>query len=311
MMRNIDTSLFLDIADSLGISSPAIVEKDYWGTQLLREIAALQPDGYRLVFSGGTCLAKAYKNTFRMSEDIDIKMVPNAATRTLSNSQQHKLRGAIHDMIKNIVASSDCFELVDAKKLSDRKFQQFLIQYPREHETSSALRPHIQLDLTESVLLEDPVNLPLGSLYAYALKESVEINGMACVTVNSVAIEKFVSLLRRTALHSRDGDRADDQTLIRHVYDLHLISNSLDAPDNLQNLVEQVIDIDKKQFGNQHIDFVVDAKNELRYGLSLLLEQPQHEARYKQFIGPLVYHPSPDDWHEAISTVQSLAEKWL
>lgn len=77
MMRNIDTSLFLDIADSLGISSPAIVETDNWGTQLLREISELQFDGYRLVFSGGTCLAKAYKNTFRMSEDIDIKMVPD------------------------------------------------------------------------------------------------------------------------------------------------------------------------------------------------------------------------------------------
>lgn len=50
MMRNIDTSLFLDIADSLGISSPAIIEKDYWGTQLLREISELQLDGYRLVF---------------------------------------------------------------------------------------------------------------------------------------------------------------------------------------------------------------------------------------------------------------------
>lgn len=311
MMRNIDTSFFLDVADSLGISSPAIVEKDYWGTQLLREISELQPDGYRLVFSGGTCLAKAYKNTFRMSEDIDIKMVPDAATKALSNSQQHKLRGAIHDMVQGIVDRSDCFELADAKKLSDRKFQKFLIQYPREHETSSALRPQIQLDLTESVLLEEPVNLPLGSLYANALKQPVEISSMACVTLNSVAIEKFVSLLRRTALHSRNSERADDQTLIRHVYDLHLISNSLSTPDNLQNLVEHVIDIDKKQFGNQHIDYVVDAKNELRYGLSLLLEQPKHEARYKQFIGPLVYHPSPANWHEAISTVQKLAEKWL
>ena len=54
MMRNIDTSLFLDIADSLDISSPAIIKKDYWGTQLLREISELRLDGYRLVFSGAT-----------------------------------------------------------------------------------------------------------------------------------------------------------------------------------------------------------------------------------------------------------------
>lgn len=60
-MTIIDTSLFLDIADALGISSPAIVEKDYWGTQLLKQLPALEPEGYRLVFSEGTCLAKAHQ----------------------------------------------------------------------------------------------------------------------------------------------------------------------------------------------------------------------------------------------------------
>ena len=246
-----------------------------------------------------------------MSEDIDIKMVPDAATTALSNSKQHKLRGAIHDLIQDMVHSADCFALEAAKKLNNRKFQKFLVQYPREHETSSALRPHIQLDLTESVLLEEPINLPLGSLYANALNEPVEISSMACVTLNSVAIEKFVSLLRRTALHSRNSERADDHTLIRHVYDLHLICDAIGDPDNLRSLVEQVIAIDEAQFGSRHFDYAADAKNELRYGLSLLLEQPKHEARYNQFIGPLVYHPSPADWYEAISTVRKLAAAWL
>jgi hypothetical protein len=79
----------------------------------------------------------------------------------------------------------------------------------------------------------------------------------------------------------------------------------------LRSLVEQVIAIDEAQFGSRHFDYAADAKNELRYGLSLLLEQPKHEARYNQFIGPLVYHPSPADWHEAISTVRKLAAAWL
>jgi len=73
-MKAFDASVFLDVADALGISSPAIVEKDYWATQLLREISQLKPRGFQFVFSGGTCLAKAHQNTFRMSEDIDIQM---------------------------------------------------------------------------------------------------------------------------------------------------------------------------------------------------------------------------------------------
>lgn len=311
-MSTVDSSLFLDIADALGISSPAIVEKDYWATQLLKEISQLTPEGFQLVFSGGTCLAKAHQNTFRMSEDIDIKMIPNAATLAQSKNQQRQLRRNIHQLILNIISDSGIFKLVaDPKKRNEGKYQQFLIEYPREHDTPDALRPHLQLDLTESDLLEEPIELSLSSLYASTLKEAGEIQNIACVTVHSTASEKFISLLRRTASHARDNSRADDETLIRHVYDLHLIYESMASPADLKLMVKRVIEIDKSQFGNQHEEFVNDAHSELRYGLSLLIEQAHHQERYDQFIGPLVYHPSPAKWDEAISSVQELADHWL
>ena len=311
-MKTVDTSLFLDIADALGISSPAIVEKDYWATQLLKEISELTPKGYQLVFSGGTCLAKAHQNTFRMSEDIDIQMIPHPETATLANNQQRQLRRDIHQLILNIIEDSDLFKLASTpQKRSEGKYQQFLIEYPREHDTPAALRPHLQLDLTESNLLEDPVELSLSSLYVSTLKIKSEIKKITCVTINSTASEKFVSLLRRTASHARDSSRADDKTLIRHAYDLHLIFITMASPQTLKPMVQRVIEIDKKQFGRQHKEFVENANLELRYGLSLLIEQPQHQERYNQFIGPLVYHPSPAQWNEAIASIQSLADCWL
>ena len=311
-MSTIDSSLFLDIADALGISSPAIVEKDYWATQLLKEISQLTPEGFQLVFSGGTCLAKAHQNTFRMSEDIDIKMIPNADTLAQSKNQQRQLRRDIHQLILNIISDSGIFKLAaDPKKRNEGKYQQFLIEYPRDHDTLEALRPRLQLDLTESDLLEDPVELSLSSLYASTLKEPGEVQSIACVTVHSTASEKFVSLLRRTASHARDNSRPDDKTLIRHVYDLHLIYESMTSPSTLKPMVEQVIEIDKSQFGNQHKEFVNNANSELRYGLSLLIDEAHHQERYNQFIGPLVYHPSPAKWDEAISSVQELADHWL
>ena len=252
-MSTVDSSLFLDIADALGISVPAIVEKDYWATQLLKEISQLTPEGFQLVFSGGTCLAKAHQNTFRMSEDIDIKIIPNSSTLALSKNQQRQLRWDIHQLILNIISDSGTFKLVaDPKKRNEGKYQQFLIEYPREHDNPYALRPHLQLDLTESDLLEDPIELSLSSLYASTLKEVGEVQNIACVTVHSTASEKFVSLLRRTASHARDNSRADDETLIRHVYDLHLIYESMASPADLKLMVKRVIEIDKSQFGNQH-----------------------------------------------------------
>lgn len=311
-MSEIDASFFLDVADALGISSPAIVEKDYWATQFLKEISTLNPTGYQLVFSGGTCLSKAHQNTFRMSEDIDIKMIPHPETVALSKNKQRQLRREIHQLVLDIIASSNCFKLAsDPTKRNESKFQQFLIEYPRDHAPLDALRPHLQLDLTESILLEDSVKLPLSSLYAKTLKEEGEIQNIACVTVNSTASEKFVSLLRRTALYARDNSKADDETLIRHAYDLHLIYKLMARPAELKPMVQQVIEIDKVQFGNQHQEFVNDPNAELRYGLSLLIDQAHHQERYKQFIGPLVYHPSPATWDEVILSLQSLADHWI
>ena len=311
-MDTVDPSLFLDIADALGISSPVIVEKDYWATQLLKALSVLQPDGYQFVFSGGTCLAKAHQNTFRMSEDIDIIMVPHDETLALSKNQQRQLRRATHQLVLDTINRSSQFKLIKEPGKSNKgKHQQFLISYPSNHENIAALRPHLQLDLTQSCLLEPPITLSLSSLYSSTMRNSPEVQSMACVTVNSTASEKFVSLLRRTAAHARDSSRADDNTLIRHAYDLHLIYSSMKAPEDLRPMVQQVLEIDQIQFGNRHPELANDANKELLYGLSILTEQPRYQERYEQFIGPLVYNPSPASWSEVISSTQALAKHWL
>ncbi|RUR29705.1 hypothetical protein ELY33_12230 [Vreelandella andesensis] len=72
---NIDPGMFPDVADALGVDSPAIVEKDVYAVQLLCLLSKLRSETFELVFAGGTSLAKAHHKLFRMSEDIDIKLV--------------------------------------------------------------------------------------------------------------------------------------------------------------------------------------------------------------------------------------------
>ena len=84
---NIDPGLFPDVADALGIDSPAIVEKDVYAVQLLSLLSHLRSETFELVFAGGTSLAKAHRNIFRMSEDIDIKLVAHVgATAQVSRT---------------------------------------------------------------------------------------------------------------------------------------------------------------------------------------------------------------------------------
>lgn len=55
---------------------PAIIEKDYYVTEVLRIIA--KSAGDKVIFKGGTSLAKGWNLIQRFSEDIDIFLDPGA-----------------------------------------------------------------------------------------------------------------------------------------------------------------------------------------------------------------------------------------
>ncbi len=57
-----DTGIALELAST-------VVEKDYYITQVIHALSGTENDFFRLIFAGGTCLAKAHKIVKRMSED--------------------------------------------------------------------------------------------------------------------------------------------------------------------------------------------------------------------------------------------------
>lgn len=96
------TELFPDVADALGIESVAIVEKDYYIVELLRLVQPLAFDTHQLVFAGGTALSKAGISLNRMSEDVDIKLVPAADfSRNFSRNQRKNIRKDIIQAVSN------------------------------------------------------------------------------------------------------------------------------------------------------------------------------------------------------------------
>jgi predicted nucleotidyltransferase component of viral defense system len=303
--------IFAEVADFLNITNPAIVEKDYFLIQLLRLLSTTDTDGYRLIFAGGTCLAKVYKHTYRMSEDIDLKLVPDAATKLLSNSAQRTLRKRIHLNITNQILDSGLFtNNQDPVVRNERRFLQLLLNYPNAFPSSAALRTHIQLELTESELLQPVTYHPVSSLYADVTNKVPEVEQFACVSLVSTAAEKLISLLRRTALASRYAERPDDDQLIRHAYDLYQIKAELVDKSEFKQLIDLVIETDVMQFGEQHPEFKAEPRKELLFGLTQL-EDPKYAERYRRFIGPLVYHPQPVAWGDALKAVQLLTKQHI
>jgi predicted nucleotidyltransferase component of viral defense system len=90
----------------------AIIEKDYYVTEALRLIATKAPD--KIIFKGGTSLAKGWNLIQRFSEDIDVFLDPlafkvqqellrHADIRTTMNIYTHAVPAALREANSKVV----------------------------------------------------------------------------------------------------------------------------------------------------------------------------------------------------------------
>ena len=77
------TSIINDYSQEFGIA-PQFVEKDYYVVKVLSEISKINYPDLKIIFSGGTCLSKAYHKIQRFSEDIDFRIL-----KKLTNSKKN------------------------------------------------------------------------------------------------------------------------------------------------------------------------------------------------------------------------------
>ena len=65
----------LEVQKYFDLPSPVLVEKDWYVVRALAAINAADVKPFRLVLSAGTALSRAHRLTWRMSGDIDLKIV--------------------------------------------------------------------------------------------------------------------------------------------------------------------------------------------------------------------------------------------
>lgn len=73
--------LIEQVADKTGYRQD-VIEKDYYVSMILQELAAFQKDGLPAYFKGGTALYKALHSVRRFSEDIDLSVDVRDCSRT-------------------------------------------------------------------------------------------------------------------------------------------------------------------------------------------------------------------------------------
>ena len=124
-MLHYDKDLFeqiiLKTADYKEIEA-GIIEKDYYVTLVLKEIANRYPD---IVFKGGTSLSKCYKIIDRFSEDIDLNIMGDTKP---GESKRRNLKAHIVDAIEYCKLT-----LTEPESIRSRRdFNKYVIDYIKE-----------------------------------------------------------------------------------------------------------------------------------------------------------------------------------
>ncbi|WP_353500431.1 nucleotidyl transferase AbiEii/AbiGii toxin family protein [Vibrio chaetopteri] len=303
---------FLEVSDLLELGNPSITEKDYWVVSLLAMLESVESEHHQLVFSGGTALAKSNIKILRMSEDVDIKLIPTQEFLEKGTNARKKARKALVDNLITRLADHSYLDYCDKKVRDEYRYVEIVIEYPQQYKQAPCLRPFIKLELIETIELEGVEPRSVSSLVAQSYHQPAEVNSISCISIDSTLVEKVLSMLRRTMLVKRNPQRKDDRTLVRHIYDVHCISHGHTINmDVLKPMFDTVLEEDKNRYGNQHQEFVDDPRNELNLGLEEIENNEQFRKRFADFVAPMVYNSDPHDFDTCFASFKGISEQLI
>lgn len=207
--------------------TPAFVEKDYWITLILYNLANSSFSD-SVVFKGGTSLSKGYRLINRFSEDIDIAMIEenlsgNALKTKIRNIEKEITVGFTETVDPNITSKGSMFRksvfeypssisgilIGNTARRIIVEINSFANPYPYEKQEISSFITEFLLDTNQQETIKT-YNLQGFSLNVLDKRRTM--------------IEKLVSLVRFS--FSENPTQAI-QSKIRHFYDLYYLA--LDA----------------------------------------------------------------------------------
>jgi predicted nucleotidyltransferase component of viral defense system len=286
----------------------AVIEKDYYVTQVIHALSGIENSYFQLVFCGGTCLAKAHKIVHRMSEDVDFKV---QLKKTNENFSKTRLLKELKDFRSHIKSKLTLPGLTANEPIvrNEGQYSRIELNYISAFPASAALRPHILLEFTLSNIHLAIDNLSVKTIIEDYLKNIIifEPCFTKCVSVDETFIEKWVGLTRRIIAIER-AYHHDDKALIRHVYDLNAIRNAGRINTDFLNLAKIIINNDAKQFKNQHPEYAINPSDEVKRSIDLLKNNPIWEARYQEFIEEMVYDATGVlEYKKAIAEIEQMS----
>jgi hypothetical protein len=274
-----DPQLVQQIADTLG-TDPGLIEKDWHVVRALKTLAALDLGEARLVFTGGTCLSKAWGLIQRFSEDVDFKAV---VPESYSRSQRRELRKAVEASLLDVG-----FLLAAAPKVGDEgRFFIIYLDYGSAFPTLNGLRSHIQVEVSLRTPKLPAIARSVQSFVAQAGRSAAEVAAIDCADPVETAAEKLSALAWRVLSHERGGV-GEDPSMIRHLHDLAALETRAAAAASFAALARDIASLDS---GRGSAGRPQEFNALLRAMLADLTAKPHWRTDYEMYIRAVSYAP--------------------
>src|SRR5450759_2058164 len=292
----------LEVQKHFGLPSPALVEKDWYVVKALAAIVAVDAAPFRLVFGGGTALSRAHRLIRRMSEDIDLKIVSHAP---LARPALRHLRDVITTALLAAGFQFDPETPAHRESGNASRYTLYRLPYAPVVAGVGTLRPEIQIETAVWPLRRPAVERLVSSFLAAAFDHPPEVASIPCVALVETVAEKFVALTRRAGAELADAGGPRDPTVVRHVYDLHMIRGHYDLAE-AGLLAREIMLADAAAYGHQFPAYRANPVAETLKAVAGLVANPGFAARYAAFQRDMVYGESAD-FETAVATVVALA----
>ena len=301
------SELIQDIAVELGVD-PSFVEKDWYAVQVLKLLSTVTQDQMTLVFSGGTCLSKGYGLLQRFSEDLDFQVYTEASPA----------RGALRSMREDILAPLNAaldlsLKVENLESRNASKFFRCDIKYPDTQLANTALRPHLQLEVSFKAGPVISKTRPIQSFVASFTGEGPETN-IQCMSPVVTAADKFNALLWRILTRDKTeehGSAKNDPAVIRHLHDLSALQElALNDPDFI-SMVRSTYVADSGR-GGKDTELSLADNIEKVQGI-FETERDQYHSEYERYVDAMSFASDEEriDFDVALKSFHRISEAVL
>ena len=215
---------------------PRLIEKDYFCSLLLDYLAVSAGD---LVFKGGTCLAKAHAEFYRLSEDLDFS-IPTPLTA--SRAQRRSLSAALKTTIGRLAHDLNDFRVIEPLTGANKSTQYIAVLGYESLISNEKETIKIEVGLREPLLTEVFTGM-IQTILLDPISGKPMVSGflLPCLSKNEALAEKL-----RAALSRREA-------AIRDFYDIDYAMRKMDLQPlatDMVNLVRQKLAVS----GNDPVD---------------------------------------------------------